>query len=175
MGFASHLFDVYFSSETPLQAIFQVLIFAVGIYGIFSILLFFLRYYLIYTLARKLAELWSKIAPPEEDPYKPPSNKEDEMLRDEKKERKDEVERVRVERMARETDSSLQNEKTNFRIIFPKAIGKWQKFVLGERQGVVLAVAEKMLQNKTTNFWQTLMEIQKDQKIGVSRSHFRQR
>ena len=94
-----------------------------------------------------------------EDPL--PTNREDEKLRDEEKEREAEkVENVKMERMRKETQNDMEQE---FKIMLPQATGKWQKMVLGGRQNMIIAVAQKMQASKSMNFWQTFVEVQKEQ------------
>jgi len=84
MDFIYKFFSIYFDSNTPLEAFLEGVIFIIGVYGIFSILLFLLRYYIIYKLSKKISKLWKQIKF-KDKPYVPPSNKEDERLRDEEK------------------------------------------------------------------------------------------
>lgn len=157
--FVKNFLSIYFSAKNPFQAVLETIVFIVGIYGIFILFLFILRYYIIYTIAKKLASLFSALKF-EEKPYQKPTNKEDELLRDEQKEKKkaEEASKVTVEPMEEEL-----LKETKFKILLPKAVGKWQKLILGQRQNIIIAVAQRMEANRTMNFWQTLVQIQKEQ------------
>ena len=128
-------------------------------YAVLKFLLFIVKNYIIYHLAKKLADLMQQRMEKAEDPL--PTNREDEKLRDEEKEREAEkVENVKMERMRKETQNDMEQE---FKIMLPQATGKWQKMVLGTRQNMIVAVAQKMQASKSMNFWQTFVEVQKEQ------------
>ena len=168
MNAVINFFSAYFNAQTPLAATLEAIVFIIGIYGIFKLFLFLLRYYIIYTLAKKLLSLWKQIKFKPSTYTPPPSNKEDEMLRDEEKEREAEkVEKVEVIKMQK---AQNVEQEQDFKIIMPKAIGKWQKLVLGQRQNLILAVAQKMQSNRSSNFWQNYVEVQKEQS-GQGRSN----
>lgn len=148
------------------MAFVEASVFIIGIYGLFRILLFLLRYYLIYILAKKLLNLWKQIKFKDKPYTPPPTNREDEKLRDEEKER--EVEKIEVQRMgeARKTEKNGEQNATqeqDFTITVPKAVGKWTKLILGQRQNLIVAIAQRMQANKSANFWQNYVQVQKEQ------------
>jgi hypothetical protein len=151
MDFILNVLSSYFKSSSFVQSALQIILFVVAVYGIFRVLLFILRYYIIYNVINKLLQL---IKLKKANPTKLYTKPEDERLRDEKKER--EVEKVELERMGRE-----EEQEQEFKIYIPKAIGKWQKFVLGSRQNVIVAVAKEMQKSKNTNFWQAYVKSQR--------------
>jgi hypothetical protein len=157
MDFIYKFFSIYFNSNTPLEAFLEGVVFIIGVYGIFSILLFLLRYYIIYTLSKKISKLWKQIKF-KDKPYVPPSNKEDERLRDEEKER--EVEKIEVEKIE---SNKREKEEPDFKIMLPKAIGKWTKLIIGNRENMIIAIAQKMQANNSSNFWQNYVDVQKEQ------------
>jgi hypothetical protein len=157
MDFIYKFFSIYFNSNTPLEAFLEGVVFIIGVYGIFSILLFLLRYYIIYKLSKKIAKLWKQIKF-KDKPYVPPSNKEDERLRDEEKER--EVEKIEVEKIE---SKKREKEEPDFKVMLPKAIGKWTKLIIGNRESMIIAIAQKMQANNSSNFWQNYVDVQKDQ------------
>ena len=175
MDFISKILSSYFTAENWFFATLEGILFVIGVYGISKLLLFILRYYIIYNIAKKLAGLIKLKNPPIEQPK--PTNKEDELLRDEEKEieKQAEVENVTVERLRKDRQegksSSKQKEEGRegefkegeFKVYLPKAVGKWQKLVLGNRQNMILAVAKKMQETGNPNFWQTLVAVQKEQ------------
>lgn len=157
MDFIYKFFSIYFDSNTPLEAFLEGVIFIIGVYGIFSILLFLLRYYIIYKLSKKISKLWKQIKF-KDKPYVPPSNKEDERLRDEEKER--EVEKIEVEKIE---SKKREKEEPDFKIMLPKTIGKWTKLIIGNRESMIIAIAQKMQENNSSNFWQNYVDVQREQ------------
>jgi hypothetical protein len=157
MDFIYKFFSIYFDSNTPLEAFLAGVIFIIGVYGIFSILLFLLRYYIIYKLSKKISKLWQQIKF-KDKPYVPPSNKEDERLRDEEKER--EVEKIEVEKIE---SKKREKEEPDFKIMLPKTIGKWTKLIIGNRESMIIAIAQKMQANNSSNFWQNYVDVQREQ------------
>jgi len=146
----SDLMSIYFSSHSLIQSLLQILLFIVALAGVLKLIIFVIRYYIIYTLAKKLTEvLFLKYKKDNLQTPKP----EDEKLRSK------EAEKIKVEKMQKEI-------KEEIRLFLPKATGKWQKFVIGSRQNLILAMAQKMRNQKTTNFWQTLVQVQKEQSMG---------
>jgi predicted ATP-dependent protease len=168
MDFIINFFSAYFTARTPLQSFIEGIIFIIGMYGIFNALLFFIRYYLLYTIVQKLRSRFPQIKF-RKNQYIPPSEKEDELLRDKEAER-EKAEKVEVERMGQE--SSIEDE---FRILLPNAVGKWQKFVLGQRQDLILAIAQRMQAGGNTGFWKTLVEVQREAARGIVNLHNRER
>jgi hypothetical protein len=176
MDFISKILSSYFTAENWLSATIEGVLFVIGIYGLFKLFLFILRYYIIYNIAKKLAGLLKLKNPPLEQPK--PTEKEDELLRDEEKEieKEADVEKVTVEKLRKDkkegkaysnkSESQEQEgefKEADFKIHIPKAIGKWQKLVLGNRQNMIIAVAKKMQETRNPNFWQTLVDVQREQ------------
>ena len=154
MELLASILSSYFTSESILGALFEGIIFVIAVYGIFKAFLYFLRYYIIYKIAKKLAQLISLKDAPKDQP-KP--DREEEKLRDEEKER--EAEKVEVEQVIKTKE---QKQEQEFKIYLPKAIGKWQKMVLGSRQDMIIQVAQKMQATGNSNFWQTFVTVQKE-------------
>lgn len=156
MSFIANFFSAYFSARTPLQSLIEGFIFMIGMYGIFQALLFFIRYYIIYTIVQKLRNKFPQILF-KKNQYVAPSETEDELLRNKEVELQKEEE-VKVERMGQKP--SVEDE---FRILLPNAVGKWQKFVLGQRQDLIVAIAQRMqASGQATGFWKTLVEVQRE-------------
>jgi hypothetical protein len=180
MDFISKILSSYFTAENWFFATLEGILFIVGVYGICKILLFILRYYIIYNIVKKISSLIKS-----KNYYTNPTEKEDELLRDEEKEVKKqaEVENVTVEKLRkdRQEGKNFSNKKRanqgqeineeDFKIYIPKAVGKWQKFVIGNRQNMILAVAKKMQQTGSPNFWQTLVAVQKEQSAYYNRGN----
>ena len=154
--YINHFLSIWFTATTPLQATIEALLFVIGIYGIFKLLLFIIRYYIIYSILRKVFNKLKGIKFKDSKYKPPPSNKEDEKLRDEKKERK--AEKIETERMEKEAKAFSE---ADFRIILPEATGKWQKLILGQRKNMLLDVAKQMQASGSPNFWQAFVKAQR--------------
>jgi hypothetical protein len=156
LEYTKHFLSIWFSATNPVQATIEALLFVIGIYGIFKLLLFIIRYYIIYSILKKVFNKLKNIKF-EDSKYKPPpSNKEDEKLRDEEKERA--AEKIEIERMEREAKNL---NEIDFKIILPEATGKWQKFILGQRRNMLLNVARQMQASGSPNFWQAFIKAQR--------------
>ena len=159
-----YFLSIYFSTESWLTSLAQGIVFFVAFYGVCKLLLFVIRYYVIYNIAKKLSSMLSNNDKPTEQEA---TEKEDELLRDEEKEKEEEVEKVKIQVMKKQ-----KNTEQELKFFLPKATGKWQKMILGRRQNQILEVAKRMQAQKTTNFWQIFTQIQKEQS-GISKGKTR--
>ena len=154
--YIEYFLSIWFTATTPLQATFEAFLFVIGVYGILKFLLFIIRYYIIYSILRKVFKKLKGIKFKDSKYKPPPSNKEDEKLRDEEKER--EAEKIEIERMGQEDETF---KEADFKIILPEATGKWQKLILGQRKNMLLDVARQMQASGSPNFWQAFVKAQR--------------
>ena len=47
--------------------------------------------------------------------------------------------------------------------MLPKTIGKWTKLIIGNRESMIIAIAQKMQENNSSNFWQNYVDVQREQ------------
>lgn len=157
--YINQLFAFWFTAQTPLQALFDAVIFIIAMYGFFRLAIFLIRYYLIYRILQKLFKALKGIKFKNSKYKVPPSNKEDEKLRSQK------AEKIAVEKMEKEAGQFKQNDfsEADFVLTLPKIIGqgKWQKFVLKDRQNMIVAVAREMQNSRSPHFWQAYIRAQK--------------
>jgi hypothetical protein len=162
MDFLSNFLKNYFNSGGTASNIMEITLLIIGLYGLFKAGLFLIRYYIIYTLAKKLAELWRQFKA--KKPKMRPTKKEDERLREERKERgqeQDGAESVEVERMEASAEQTIREEEA-FKILMPKVTGKWQRLILNQRKDMIFEVARRMQQDKSLNYWQIFTQVQRE-------------
>lgn len=152
----------YFTASSWYGSIFEWFLLLFTVFISIKFFLFLLRYFIIYYLVRKLNISWQKFKYKKK--FAKPTNREDEKLRDKEFEKKKEKE-------ATQDEQEFFIEAEDFKIIMPKAIGKWQKQILGQRQNMVFEIAKRMQTSNSKNFWQTFVEVRNNQQSrGVGRS-----
>lgn len=164
--YISHFLSAWFTAQTPIQATLEAIIFIVGVYGICKLLLFLIRYYILYSILKKIFNKFQGIKFKDSKYKPPPSNKEDEKLRSEKKER--EAERVEVERVNQE---AVQNLDMKVSIIMPE-VGTWRWKVIKDKLPILNKVAQQMSKNGSSNFWQTFLDIQRNSNASSTTKEF---